>query len=141
MRALEPYIAPLTFDVPPPTPQRNVLDQIAAKQIQRRLNRKEEDGYGSDYSSRSGSSISIENTGHSSVEGLKGRDRRKAEKADRQRVEKIGKKERNAAERKLKEDGKRHKRGSRECEKKTEKERKKIAQMEYIVVENLNEIN
>ncbi|KAK9369814.1 hypothetical protein V1509DRAFT_638496 [Lipomyces kononenkoae] len=42
MDALAPYIAPLTTQVPPPTKQRNILDKIAAKQVERTKNKKEE---------------------------------------------------------------------------------------------------
>jgi hypothetical protein len=41
MKALAPYIAPLTFDVAPSNQERNVLDQIAAKQLERRVARKD----------------------------------------------------------------------------------------------------
>ncbi|KAF2791177.1 hypothetical protein K505DRAFT_206973, partial [Melanomma pulvis-pyrius CBS 109.77] len=41
LQALEPYIAPLSFDVPLPTNQRNALDQMAAKQSERNIQKKE----------------------------------------------------------------------------------------------------
>jgi len=41
MKALEPYIAPLVFDVPPPTAPRSMLDQLAAKQLKSRTERKD----------------------------------------------------------------------------------------------------
>jgi hypothetical protein len=41
MAALGPYIAPLTTDVPPPTTQRNILDKIAAKQVDKTTEKKE----------------------------------------------------------------------------------------------------
>lgn len=41
MAALAPYIAPLTTDVPPPTKQRNILDKIAAKQLENKAEKKE----------------------------------------------------------------------------------------------------
>ncbi|EQB59445.1 hypothetical protein CGLO_00169 [Colletotrichum gloeosporioides Cg-14] len=41
MSALQPYIAPLTFDVPPPTKDRNIIDRLTEKQIQRRVKKKE----------------------------------------------------------------------------------------------------
>jgi uncharacterized protein (DUF3084 family) len=37
MHALEPYIAPLTLDIPPPAAPRNMLDNISAKQVARRV--------------------------------------------------------------------------------------------------------
>lgn len=41
MAALAPYIAPLTTNVPPPTKQRNILDKIAAKQLEKTTEKKE----------------------------------------------------------------------------------------------------
>ncbi|KAK2740956.1 hypothetical protein CKAH01_18555 [Colletotrichum kahawae] len=41
MSALQPYIAPLTFDVPPPTKDRNIIDRLTEKRIQRRVKKKE----------------------------------------------------------------------------------------------------
>lgn len=41
MVALSPYIAPLTTDVPPPTKQRNILDRIAAKQVDKTTEKKD----------------------------------------------------------------------------------------------------
>ncbi|KAF4815604.1 hypothetical protein CGCSCA5_v007118 [Colletotrichum siamense] len=41
MSALQPYIAPLTFDVPPPTKDRNIIDRLTEKQVQRRVKKKE----------------------------------------------------------------------------------------------------
>lgn len=41
MAALAPYIASLTTDVPPPTKQRNILDKIAAKQVDKTTEKKE----------------------------------------------------------------------------------------------------
>ncbi|KAJ0374631.1 hypothetical protein COL26b_007098 [Colletotrichum chrysophilum] len=41
MSALQPYVAPLTFDVPPPTKDRNIIDRLTEKQIQRRVKKKE----------------------------------------------------------------------------------------------------
>ncbi|KAK1687578.1 hypothetical protein BDP55DRAFT_630773 [Colletotrichum godetiae] len=35
MRTLEPYIAPLTFEVPPPSRERNLVDRMTEKQIER----------------------------------------------------------------------------------------------------------
>lgn len=41
MLALAPYIAPLSFDVPPPILQRNMLDKLSARQIENTLKRQE----------------------------------------------------------------------------------------------------
>ncbi|OHE98653.1 hypothetical protein CORC01_06104 [Colletotrichum orchidophilum] len=40
MLTLEPYIAPLTFDVPPPSKERNFVDRMTEKQIERTLKKK-----------------------------------------------------------------------------------------------------
>ncbi|KAF2731862.1 hypothetical protein EJ04DRAFT_554411 [Polyplosphaeria fusca] len=41
MRALEPFIASLSLDVPPPAPQVKMIDKIAAKQVARKLSKQE----------------------------------------------------------------------------------------------------
>lgn len=41
MSALQPYISPLTFDVPAPTEDRNIIDRLTEKQVQRRVKKKE----------------------------------------------------------------------------------------------------
>lgn len=41
MQALAPYIAPLTFDVPPPSPQRRFIDQGSARAIEHRVAKRE----------------------------------------------------------------------------------------------------
>ena len=41
MQALQPYIAPLSLDVPPPTPQRHLLDKIGAKQVAHKIVKQE----------------------------------------------------------------------------------------------------
>ncbi|KAH8646871.1 hypothetical protein BX600DRAFT_518891 [Xylariales sp. PMI_506] len=41
LKALEPYIAPLCFDVPPPARQDNILDRISAKQLGYKMKRSE----------------------------------------------------------------------------------------------------
>ncbi|KAF4832280.1 hypothetical protein CGCTS75_v004520 [Colletotrichum tropicale] len=44
MSALQPYIAPLTFNVPPPTKDRNIIDRLTEKQVQRRVKKKKKKG-------------------------------------------------------------------------------------------------
>jgi hypothetical protein len=64
MTALQPYIASLTLNVPPPGGERNVLDKLAAKGIERKRQKQDKkhrnkdgnDGYSSDSSSSSSSS-------------------------------------------------------------------------------------
>lgn len=41
MEALRPYIAPLSLNVPPPTPQRHMLDKISAKQVAYKIAKQE----------------------------------------------------------------------------------------------------
>jgi hypothetical protein len=43
MEQLAPYIAPVSFDVPPPSQQIGVLDRISAKQTAARLSKREQD--------------------------------------------------------------------------------------------------
>jgi len=43
LRVLEPFIAQLTLDVPPPTEQRNIIDRLAAKQIQDTIKKKSDE--------------------------------------------------------------------------------------------------
>ncbi|CAE7185353.1 hypothetical protein PTNB85_07089 [Pyrenophora teres f. teres] len=45
IEALKPYTASLTFHVPPPIEQRDALDEMAAKQIQRKIKRREDGGH------------------------------------------------------------------------------------------------
>ncbi|KAF3049356.1 hypothetical protein E8E11_005380 [Didymella keratinophila] len=85
--AVQPYVADLSFDVPPPSGERNVLDKLAAKGIERRRRKQDEkhrkkfekDGYSSDSSSSSSSSSS---SGSSSEED-------KAQRKAARRVRKI----------------------------------------------------
>jgi hypothetical protein len=66
MTALQPYIASLTLSVPPPSGERNVLDKLAAKgierkrqkQVKKQRNKADNNGYNSSDSSRSSSSSS-----------------------------------------------------------------------------------
>jgi hypothetical protein len=70
MSALQPYVADLSLDVLPPSGERNMLDKLAAKGIERRRRKQdgkhrkksEEDGYSSDSSSSSSSSSSSESS-------------------------------------------------------------------------------
>ncbi|EXF77138.1 hypothetical protein CFIO01_01785 [Colletotrichum fioriniae PJ7] len=41
MRTLEPYVAPLTFEVPPPSKERNLVDRMTEKQIERAVKKRE----------------------------------------------------------------------------------------------------
>lgn len=42
LKALQPYIAPLSFDVPPPTAQTNTLDKLSAKQVNAKIKKNRE---------------------------------------------------------------------------------------------------
>jgi hypothetical protein len=117
MRVLAPYIAQLSFDVPPPTPQRNIIDRISAKQVQSKIAKKDKkqrkqhqkaiekqkslekkrdghepmasDGYNSDSSSSSSSSSS---SGSSSYRGTDKRIRKINAKAEQDLMSKGPKK-------------------------------------------------
>ena len=90
MTTLQPYTASLTLDVPPPSNERNVLDKLTAKGIERR--RKQQDkkhrkkadngGYSSDSSSSSSSSSSSDSES----------DDEKAQRKMARRVRKINRK-------------------------------------------------
>ncbi|KAF4775626.1 hypothetical protein HER10_EVM0012678 [Colletotrichum scovillei] len=41
MRTLAPYVAPLSFEVPPPSKERNIVDRMTEKQIERAVKKKE----------------------------------------------------------------------------------------------------
>jgi hypothetical protein len=41
MQAIAAYVSPLSLDVPPPTPQRSVLDRMSAKQIHNTIEKQE----------------------------------------------------------------------------------------------------
>ncbi|KXH42221.1 hypothetical protein CSIM01_08973 [Colletotrichum simmondsii] len=41
MRTLAPYVAPLSFEVPPPSKERNLVDRMTEKQIERAVKKKE----------------------------------------------------------------------------------------------------
>lgn len=153
MTALQPYIASLTLNVPPPSGERNVLEKLAAKGIERKRqkhdknhrNRAGDDGYSSDSSSSSSSSSDSES------------DNDKAQRKMARRVRKINRKAKkdlrkhpaNAVE--IEEDrAKRvhqienkplriaHK-GNKKRNKKLSKDLEKLKRLEFIVVEDLAE--
>lgn len=166
MQALAPYVAPLTLNVPPPTKQRNVLDKMSAKQIERSRQKQEKgqqkkDGYSSDTGSGSSLSSDSSSSSDSSLEGMEkkirsadaridrinrkaeldmlSKDPRAAAKVEEKRTKQIRKVEKKRAEnsrkverRNLKVDKKRNS--------KSEKDIKKIARMEFLVIENLDAI-
>lgn len=153
MTALQPYIASLTLNVPPPSGERNVLDRLAAKGIERKRQkqdknhrkRADDDGYSSDSSSSSSSSSDSES------------DNDKAQRKMARRVRKINRKAKkdlrkhpaNAVE--IEED--RAKRvhqienkplriadkGNKKRNKKLSKDLEKLKILEFIVVEDLAE--
>jgi len=121
LQALIQYTAFLAFNVPPPTEQRNVLDKLAAKQIQRKINKKEDGGHSSDSSTRS-SHNSLNKVRPQSDADLKRRERKKEERRSKRQDKKDAKAHENRR-------------------KKLEKEQKIVGRMEHIVVESLNRIS
>ncbi|KAI4645801.1 hypothetical protein J4E93_005379 [Alternaria ventricosa] len=139
LQALTPYIAPLSFNVPSPIEQRSALDRMAAKQIERRIKKKEEKGYSSDSSSSSEPSISSnEESALVSHDEVSGKQKRRADKAERKRAKNEEKKARKKERRSQKQDRKGAKAHVKEG-KKLEKEQKMVEKMEYIIIESLNE--
>jgi hypothetical protein len=137
LQVLIPYVAPLSFDVPPPIEQRNALDRLAAKQIERRIKKKEGDGYSSDTSTSSVSSISsIERLTSKPRAELSDRQRRKLDKAERKRAKRDEKKAQKEKMRSKKQDRKDAKAHGRQ-EKRLQKDQKAVEKMEYIIVESL----
>lgn len=141
LQVLMPHIAPLSFNVSPPMEQRNSLDRLAAKQIERRIRKKEEDSYSSDSSMSSVSSASsissTENSMSKPRAELNSRERRKADKAERKREKKEEKRRR----RERKRSRKQHRRDTKahsKPDRRMEKDQKTVAKMEYIVVESLH---
>ncbi|KAI4938875.1 uncharacterized protein J4E92_000156 [Alternaria infectoria] len=138
LQALTPYIAPLSFNVPPPVEQRNALDRMAAKQIERRIKKKEQKGYSSDSCSGAESSISSDEESTLVSHGeVYGKQKRRADKAERKRVKKEEKKARKEERRPKKQDQKGEKAHGKKG-KKLEKEQKMVEKMEYIVIESLD---
>jgi hypothetical protein len=132
-----PYVAPLLFDVPPPIKHRNALDRLAAKQIEQRIKKKEEDGYSSDTSTSTVSSISsIERLASKPRAELSDRQRRKLDKAERKRAKRDGKKAQKEKMRSKKQDRKGAKVHVRQG-KRVQKDQKAVEKMDYIIVESL----
>jgi hypothetical protein len=147
MQKLEPYIAPLDFRVPPPSSQRNAIDQMTAKMADRErrgreakaqkeldeLKRKKSkiEGRMQQYSLRDQREYASDESQISSSHqpGSSTKDERKRVKAE-YKSERKREKRRDKAERKI---GKlREKEDER-----TAKEEEGIGRMEFLVVENL----
>ncbi|CAN9209584.1 unnamed protein product [Alternaria alternata] len=141
LQVLMPHIAPLSFNVSPPMEQRNSLDRLAAKQIERRIRKEEEDSYSSDSSMSSVSSASsissTENSMSKPRAELNSRERRKADKAERKREKKEEKRRRRERKRSRKQD-RRDTKAHSKPDRRMEKDQKTVAKMEYIVVESLH---
>ncbi|KAB2110980.1 hypothetical protein AG0111_0g799 [Alternaria gaisen] len=140
LQVLMPHIAPLSFNVSPPMEQRNALDRLAAKQIERRI-RKKEDSYSSDSSMSSVSSASSISSTEDFMSKpraeLNSREKRKADKAERKREKKEEKRRRRERKRTRKQD-RRDTKAHGKPNKRMEKDQKTVAKMEYIVVESLH---
>lgn len=146
MEALRRSIAPISFDVPPPIFQRNVIDQMAAKQIERRRREKEKNGYSSSSPSSSSSSDSdsasdidssaVRSIGPIDAHNLSPKQRRRIKKTERRHARneaKQARKERKSSRKSQKREAKA--RGKQD--KGHSREQKKTTKMEYIVVEKL----
>lgn len=163
MRSLTPYIAPLTFDVPPPAEQRYRIDQISAKAIdrerkqiakkqQKKMNknrRRQEkmegpatiDEHSSDTSSDTSSQSSLDTTLRSS--NIMKSDK-KMRKMERKAARKLEKQERSMQKAQRKMERKSEKRSEKVSHKNDKEERKEqslITRMEFLVIENLSSLN
>ncbi|KAI4686861.1 uncharacterized protein J4E84_005232 [Alternaria hordeiaustralica] len=138
LQALTPHIAPLSFNVPPPMEQRNALDRMAAKQIERRIRKKEEKSYSSDSSSSSLSSTSsIGESALTSHDEVNGKQKRRSDKAERKRAKKEERKARKEERRSKKQERKGEKAHGKKG-KKLEKDQRMVEKMDYIVIEPLD---
>jgi hypothetical protein len=163
LQVLQPYTAPLSFDVPPPTEQRNTIDRLAAKQIAQRIEKKktkddkraakaghtsaEYRGVNTDTSSLSSrASTSTDSSTHDddTPRPSSSRIRRINEKADDKLLRKPHKAAQIEAkrERKLakqeKKSGRREQKEERKEAKGARKQEEKAQSMEFVVVEALN---
>ncbi|CAN9217808.1 unnamed protein product [Alternaria sp. RS040] len=113
--------------------QRNALDRLAAKQIERRIRKKEQDSYSSDSSMSSVSSASsissTENFVSKPRAELNSRERRKADKAERKRQKKEEKRRRRERKRSRKQD-RRDTKAHGKPNKSMEKDQKTVAKMD-----------
>lgn len=138
MRALEPYIASLSLDVPPPAEQRNILDKIAAKGIERKVQKAEKKDNSSSSSSSSDSSTYSGKAQRKIAERVRkiDRDARKDLKKHPTRAAEIEEKRArkvNEVESMSRNLGTK----SRKNDKRSEKEIKEACKMDFIVVETL----
>jgi hypothetical protein len=148
MQALMPYVAPLSFDVPPPTEQRSLIDKMSAKQIERRVQKnkkKEEQEAGKTRHKHENIS-----TMHAASDAHRGRydsdsssDSSSDSKEDRKRKKKLRKAERREekSERRETKSERRHdekiSKAKKKQEKKVDKENEKAARIEFLVVEEM----
>ncbi|KAH8894598.1 hypothetical protein GQ53DRAFT_820966 [Thozetella sp. PMI_491] len=151
MQALAPYVSPLSLDVPPPAPQRSVLDRISAKQIQHTIDKKEKKERKKQSASQSDSESDSDNSLDEKLRKLDERVRKidmkaekdlaskgpsKAYKVEEKRREELQKVE----EDRQKVEGKgerRPRKVDKKKDKKVNKELKQVEKMEYLVIESL----
>ncbi|KAF3001279.1 hypothetical protein E8E13_004269 [Curvularia kusanoi] len=160
MYALQPYVADLSFNVPPPSGERNILDRIAAKSIEKKRKKQEEksrknDGYSSDSSSSSSSSSDSDSEDDKSQRKIARRVRkinREAEKdlrrhpdraaqIEEDRARKVFQAENKPSRDSGKEERKRKKKQSKRLEKSNKRQSKdleKVRKLEFIVVEDMS---
>jgi hypothetical protein len=151
MTVLQPYIANLTLNVTPPSGERNVLDKLAAKGIERKRQKQDKkhrnkdgnDGYSSDSSSSSSSSSDSDSDNDKAQRKTARRVRkinRKANKETRKHPANAVEIEEDRAKRvhqienkPLRDDDK----GNKKRNKKPSKDLEKLKRLEFIVVEDL----
>jgi hypothetical protein len=153
MSALQPFVADLSLDVPPPSGERNVLDKLAVKGIERRRRRKDKKHWKKlkegGYSSESGRCSNSSSGSSSEGEKAQRKAARRVRKIDREARKDLGKHPSRAAE--IEEDRARKvqhvkdkpvRNASKGAKKTTEKMRKDLDQvmrLDFIVVEALAE--
>lgn len=153
MFALQSYIAQLSLDVPPPSGERNILDRIAAKGVEKKRQKQDkkhrrkygDDGYSSDSSSSSSSSSSSDE-GKAQQKAARRVDSidRKAEKDSRKHPHRAAEIEEERArkvqevEEKLVRSSRKNK-NTKKIAKKMEKDMEKVKRLEFLVVEALTE--
>ncbi|USP74653.1 hypothetical protein yc1106_01927 [Curvularia clavata] len=147
MSALQPYIASLSFDVPHPSGEHNILDRIAVKGIERKRRKQErksrEDGYSSDSSSSSSSGSSSDETKAKRKAARRVRKiESKAKKDTRKHPTRAAEIEEDRAQKLDKVRGelvRKADKGTKRLSKRSKKDLEKVKRLEFIVVEALGE--
>lgn len=138
--ALQGQIAPLSFEVPPRAQQRNVMDKLAAKGIDRKILKGRKKGLrqahkqgvqlsqadlallGSDVSSASSDSSSSSSSSSSDSDRSSRKAKKRAARKEEKRAKKLAKRERRDAKKSAKRRG---------------KDAKKVSKLKWIVIESL----